>query len=57
MNWYIAEINFELAKLWRRRGNEEIAQEYYQKSYQIKEQLGAMKFLERIKREWNNIST
>jgi tetratricopeptide (TPR) repeat protein len=53
MTWHIAEANFDLAQLWRKRGNEEIAQEHYQKSHQIFQQLGAAKDLERIEREWN----
>lgn len=53
MTWHIAATNFDLAQLWRKRGNEEIAQQHYQKSHQIFQQLGAAKDLERIEREWN----
>ncbi|MCT7976416.1 tetratricopeptide repeat protein [Laspinema olomoucense] len=53
MTLHIAEANFDIAQLWRKRGNEEIAQQHYQKSYQIYQQLGAAKDLERIEREWN----
>ncbi|WP_054466022.1 tetratricopeptide repeat protein [Planktothricoides sp. SR001] len=52
MTWHIAETNFDLAKLWRQRGNEEIAQKHYEKSHQLYEKLGAMKDLERIERDW-----
>ncbi len=52
MTWHIAETNFDLAKLWRQRGNEEIAQQHYEKSHQLYEKLGAMKDLKRIEREW-----
>ncbi|MCT7991588.1 tetratricopeptide repeat protein [Laspinema olomoucense] len=53
MTLHIAEANFDIAQLWRKRGNEEIAQQHYQKSYQIYQQLGAAKDLERIEQEWN----
>jgi hypothetical protein len=52
MTQNIAETNFDLAKLWRQQGNEEIAQQHYEKSHQLYEKLGAMKDLERIEREW-----
>ena len=53
MTQKIAETNFDLAQLWRQLGNEEIAQQHYQKSHQLYQKLGAMKDLERIEREWN----
>jgi len=53
MTWHIAETNFDLAQLWRKRGNEAIAQQHYQKSHQIYQQLGAIKELERIEQEFN----
>lgn len=53
MKWYIAEANCDLAQLWRKRGNEDIAQEHYRKAHHIFQQLGAAKDLERIEREWN----
>jgi len=53
MTWHIAEANFDLAQLWRKRGNEAIAQQHYQKSHQIFQQLGAIKDLEQIEQEFN----
>ncbi|MEB3831564.1 hypothetical protein [Phormidium sp. CCY1219] len=53
MRWEIAETNFDLALLSRKRGNEDIAQQHYQKAHDIFQELGAAKDLERIEREWN----
>ncbi|MCD8486529.1 MAG: tetratricopeptide repeat protein [Desertifilum sp.] len=54
MSQNIAETNYDLAQLWRKRGNPEKAQEYYTTAHQLYQQLGAVKDLERIEREWNS---
>ncbi|MBZ8178687.1 tetratricopeptide repeat protein [Oscillatoria salina] len=50
---YVAECTFRLAQVWRKRGNEEVAEEHYHTAYQIYQQLGAAKDLEKIEKEWN----
>ena len=54
MTWHIAETNYDLALLYRKRNNPELAQQYYNTAHQIFEQLGAAKDLERIDREWES---
>ncbi|OUL21972.1 hypothetical protein BV372_31080 [Nostoc sp. T09] len=53
MTWHIAEANYELAVLERKRGNLELAQQHYQTAHQLFQQLGAAKDLEEIEKEWN----
>ncbi|WP_293127856.1 tetratricopeptide repeat protein [Microcoleus sp. bin38.metabat.b11b12b14.051] len=48
----LAEANYDLALLYRKRNNPELAQQHYNTAHQIFEQLGAAKDLERIDREW-----
>ncbi|MBD0308923.1 MAG: tetratricopeptide repeat protein, partial [Microcoleus sp. T1-bin1] len=50
----IAEANYDLARLERKRNNPELAQQHYNSAHQIFQQLGAAKHLERIEREWHN---
>ena len=50
----IAEANYDLARLERKRNNAELAQQHYNTAHQIFQQLGAAKYLERIKREWES---
>lgn len=52
MTWNIAQTNYELARLERKRSNTELAQEHYNTAHQIFQQLGAAKDLERIERKW-----
>jgi tetratricopeptide (TPR) repeat protein len=54
MNWYIAETNWDLARLYRAKGDDRLAQEHYTKSNQLFTQLGAQKELEKIETAWNN---
>ena len=54
MTWHIAETNYDLALLYRKRNNPELAQQYYNTAHQIFEELGAAKDLERIDREWES---
>jgi RNA polymerase-interacting CarD/CdnL/TRCF family regulator len=54
MTWHIAEVNYDLARLERKRGNTEVAQQHYDTAHQIFQQLGAAKDLERIDREWHS---
>ncbi|MEG3988670.1 tetratricopeptide repeat protein [Microcoleus sp. S28C3] len=54
MTWYIAAVNYDLARLERKRGNTEVAQQHYDTAHQIFQQLGAAKDLERIDREWHS---
>jgi tetratricopeptide (TPR) repeat protein len=53
MTWHIAEINWDLAQLYRAKDNNQLAQEHYTKSYQLFTQLGAQKELEKIETAWN----
>jgi tetratricopeptide (TPR) repeat protein len=48
----IAESNYDLARLEKQRGNLTLAQQYYDKAKTIYQQLGAIKDLERIEKEW-----
>ncbi|MEH2449414.1 MAG: tetratricopeptide repeat protein [Nostoc sp.] len=49
----VAELNYDLARLERKRGsNTELAQQHYNTAHQIFQQLGAAKDLEKIEREW-----
>ena len=48
----IAETNFDLALLQRQHGNLPEAETHYALSHPLYTELGAMKDLERIKREW-----
>jgi hypothetical protein len=52
MKWHIAETNFDLAQLQRQRGNLPEAESHYALAHQLYTELGAMKDLERIEREW-----
>jgi tetratricopeptide (TPR) repeat protein len=48
----LAELNWDLAQLYRAKGNEQIAQEHYATSYALYTKLGAKGELERIEKEW-----
>jgi RNA polymerase-interacting CarD/CdnL/TRCF family regulator len=50
----IAEANYDLARLERKRNNPELAQQHYNTAHQFFQQLGAAKYLERIEREWES---
>jgi len=54
MTWHIAVINYDLARLERKRNNPELAQQHYNTAHQIFQQLGAAKDLEKIEREWES---
>jgi tetratricopeptide (TPR) repeat protein len=54
MTWHIAETNYDLARLQRKRGNTEVAQQHYDTAHQIFQQLGAAKDLEKIDRQWHS---
>ncbi|OCQ91693.1 hypothetical protein BCD67_09315 [Oscillatoriales cyanobacterium USR001] len=49
----VAESYYDLARLERKRNNTELAQQHYNTAHQIFQQLGAVKDLERIEREWH----
>jgi tetratricopeptide (TPR) repeat protein len=51
----IAEANYDLARLHRKRGNTEIAQQHYDTAHGIFQQLGAAKDVEKIEKEWHSI--
>ena len=51
----IAEGNFDFALLEKQRGNLTLAKQYYNKAKTIYQQLGAIKDLEFIEKEWNLI--
>jgi tetratricopeptide (TPR) repeat protein len=53
MAWNIAETNWDLARLYRAKGDDPLAQEHYTKSHQLFTQLGAQKELEKIETAWN----
>jgi len=53
MTWHIAETNYNLAWLERKRGNTPLAQHYYATAHQTFEQIFATRDLERIEQEWN----
>ena len=55
MTWHIAEANYDLARLHRKRGNTEVAQQHYDTAHQIFQQLGAAKDVEKIEKEWHSI--
>ncbi|MEG3847507.1 tetratricopeptide repeat protein [Microcoleus sp. herbarium19] len=55
MAWNIAEANYDLARLHRKRGNTELAQQHYDTAHQIFQQLGAGKDVEKIEKEWHSI--
>jgi tetratricopeptide (TPR) repeat protein len=55
MTWHIAEANYDLARLYRQRGNKEVAQQHYDTAHGIFQQLGAAKDVERIEKEWHSI--
>jgi len=46
--------HYDLAQLYRKRNNPELAQQYYNSAHQIFQQLGATKNLEKIDREWES---
>ncbi|MEH2312139.1 MAG: tetratricopeptide repeat protein [Nostoc sp.] len=48
----VAEVNYDLARLERKRSNTELAQQHYNTAHQIFQQLGTAKDLEKIEREW-----
>ena len=48
----IAETNFDLALLERKRNNPTQAQTHYTTAHTLFQQLGAAKELERIEQEW-----
>jgi tetratricopeptide (TPR) repeat protein len=50
----IAEGDFDFALLEKQRGNMTLAQQYYDKAKTIYQQLGAIKDLERIEKEWES---
>jgi tetratricopeptide (TPR) repeat protein len=52
MIWYIAEVNWDLARLYRVKREKEQAQEYYSISHDLFENLGAKKYLKKIESEW-----
>ena len=52
----IAETNWDLAQLYRDRGNSDLAQQHYTNARTLFKQLGAVKDLEKIDREWNGAS-
>ena len=47
----IAEINYDLAKLYRTKDNPTKAQEHYAIAHQMFTDLGAMKFVEKMENE------
>ncbi|WP_271254213.1 tetratricopeptide repeat protein [Pseudanabaena sp. Chao 1811] len=49
---YMAECNFRLAQVWQKREDLTFAQKYYDKAKTIYQQLGAVKEIERIEKEW-----
>jgi tetratricopeptide (TPR) repeat protein len=55
MTYSIAEINWDLAQLYRQRNTLELAQHHYETAHQLFTQLGAKKDIERIEREWDNL--
>jgi tetratricopeptide (TPR) repeat protein len=52
MTWHIGSANAELAILEKKRGNISVATEHYKKSHEIYTRLGAVKYLERVNRRW-----
>jgi tetratricopeptide (TPR) repeat protein len=52
MTWYIAEVNWDLAQIYRAKGEEQTAQEHYSISRDLFIKLGAKRDLERIEKEW-----
>jgi tetratricopeptide (TPR) repeat protein len=54
MAWNIAETNWDLARLYRAKGDDQLSQEHYIKSHQLFTQLSAQKELEEIETAWNN---
>jgi hypothetical protein len=55
MIWHIAETNYDLAQLYRAKANPQLAQQHYTTAHQLFTQLGAMKDLEKIEQEWNEV--
>ncbi len=53
----LAEINWHFAQLYRAKNNPDLAQQHYQTAHQLYTQLGAVKDLEKIEREWGEAST
>jgi tetratricopeptide (TPR) repeat protein len=58
MRYGIAETNWDLAQLYRSKGNEKKAQAYYTVAQRLFTELGAKKDLEKIERAWthNNLA-
>lgn len=44
LTWHIAEVNYDLARLDRQRGNTELDQQHYDTAHQIFQQLGVAEF-------------
>jgi tetratricopeptide (TPR) repeat protein len=49
---FMAECNFRLAQVWQKCENLTLAEQYYDKAKTIYQQLGAIKDLERMEKEW-----
>ncbi len=54
MIWYIAEANWDLAQLYKQKGNLNLAQKHYEIAHQLFTQLGAKKDVENIEKEWRD---
>ncbi|QKQ73152.1 tetratricopeptide repeat protein [Nostoc sp. TCL240-02] len=52
MTEHFAKTNYYLAYLERQRGNQDLAQYYYNRGYEVFHQLGKLKDLENIENEW-----
>jgi tetratricopeptide (TPR) repeat protein len=52
MTWNIAETNWDLAQLYRAKGDEPQAQQYHSIAHDLFTKLGAKGDLERIEKEW-----
>jgi tetratricopeptide (TPR) repeat protein len=50
--WYIAETNWDLAQLYRAKGDDSQAQQHYSIAHDLFIKLGAKGDLERIEKEW-----
>jgi tetratricopeptide (TPR) repeat protein len=50
----IAEVNYRLMQLYRAKANPQLAQQHYTTAHQLFTQLGAMKDIEKIEREWGD---
>ena len=53
MTWHIAETNWDLAQLYRAKGDESQAQQYYSTAHQLFTKLGAKGDLAKIESEWS----